>query len=65
MNLWNFTREPKDLVVIELVVSCGSIQLGPETILEVETWIGNHQEVAEQVAAWRMGWTTLGRGYES
>lgn len=50
-----------DLVRVDLTVRCGHVQLGPERILEIETWVGDGDEIAEQLAAWRMGWATIGR----
>lgn len=45
-----------DTVQIDLTVKCEHVQLGPETIFEVYTWIGDAPEIVEQMAAWRMRW---------
>jgi len=45
-----------DKIVIDVTLRCGSIQLGPEILYTVYSWIGDHQDVCEQIAAERMGW---------
>lgn len=45
-----------DTILIDVTLTCGHIQLGSEIRYEINTWIGNHAEVCEQIAAERMGW---------
>lgn len=46
-----------DKIIADLTVRCGNIQLGPEVVYEIYTEISNHEEIAEALAARRMGWS--------
>lgn len=43
-----------DTIHIEINLNGGHVSLTEE--YDVETWIGNHEEVMEAIAAKRMGW---------
>lgn len=45
-----------DRIEIDLTLTCGHVQLGPQIIYNIYTSINNSYEIMEAIAAKRMGW---------